>query len=444
MEEAELLKERLQAITVSLHTCAKKSLREQWLLDSTSHNAPGSASSEQQTRSLLLSIYRIEKEIEALEREEAIVSKNESFILERLRAVEKSTQDIIKVEPQPVAAATPHFPQSLTLTTNDPVHLEAPPRKTLFAMQINVNKNMRTGESTVLSTSCLPPEDLQSHPGFKVYDDGRKCVYALHTLEDSGQSGVSELSASEVEQLLKSATMHRQRNLHHNGHTSYCHQPHRLAPNHHRTGHKHNQRNGREIQRGTSFRLPQNNNHCPSHQLRRHQMSAHQLSYTPANDIPLSDYISVDEEEELLCCRLPPSSQRASPTPSPIFGEDTNYTILNAMETGEPITAVFMGFQPAADDSGQGQEFEGALKAELVIIDDDYGKETAETKQEMMNGSVGVVKERRAFLPKPPKHHAGLFNYSISFILVYSTFPVPPSTGESLKQHTYIHEPTPQ
>ncbi|XP_072296544.1 palmdelphin-like [Eucyclogobius newberryi] len=114
MEEAELMKERLQFITekhrvqelirhkkqeldqekLKLKHLKKKSLREQWLSDS-SHNAPGS-SSEQQTRSLLLSIYRVEKEIEALEREEAIVSKNESFILERLRAVEKSTQDIIK------------------------------------------------------------------------------------------------------------------------------------------------------------------------------------------------------------------------------------------------------------------------------------------------------------------------------------------------------------
>lgn len=108
-----------------------------------------------------------------------------------------------------------------------------------------------------------------------------------------------------------------------------------------------------------------------------------QLCYTPGNYIPLSDYISVEEEK--LYCPSPPSyhSHDVNPptalysghthsdrVPSPLYGDDTPYTILNAMETTEPITAIFMGFQTAQDDSGQGQDFEGALKAELVIIED--------------------------------------------------------------------------
>lgn len=40
---------------------------------------------------------RIEKEIEALEREELNISTNEGLILNRLKAIEKSTEDIIKV-----------------------------------------------------------------------------------------------------------------------------------------------------------------------------------------------------------------------------------------------------------------------------------------------------------------------------------------------------------
>lgn len=108
-----------------------------------------------------------------------------------------------------------------------------------------------------------------------------------------------------------------------------------------------------------------------------------QLCYTPLNHIPLRDYISVDEEE--LYCLSPPychshdgnpvtalysSSTHSDRVPSPLFGDDTPYTILNAVDTTEPITAIFMGFQTAQDDSGQAQDFEGSLKAELIIIED--------------------------------------------------------------------------
>lgn len=50
----------------------------------------------------------------------------------------------------------------------------------LFAMEINVTKNLLTGESTVLSTATVPTEELNRHTGLKVFDDGRKCVYALN------------------------------------------------------------------------------------------------------------------------------------------------------------------------------------------------------------------------------------------------------------------------
>lgn len=44
-------------------------------------------------------------------------------------------------------------------------------------------KNLLTGDSTVLSTAAVPPEELIQHTGLKVYDDGRKCVYALNSQE---------------------------------------------------------------------------------------------------------------------------------------------------------------------------------------------------------------------------------------------------------------------
>lgn len=46
-----------------------------------------------------------------------------------------------------------------------------------------MTKNLLTGESTVLSTATVPPEGLNQHAGLKVFDDGRKCVYALNSQE---------------------------------------------------------------------------------------------------------------------------------------------------------------------------------------------------------------------------------------------------------------------
>lgn len=48
-----------------------------------------------------------------------------------------------------------------------------------------MTKNLLTGESTVLSTATVPPEELNQHTGHKVYDDGRKRVYALNSQQVS-------------------------------------------------------------------------------------------------------------------------------------------------------------------------------------------------------------------------------------------------------------------
>uniref|UniRef100_A0A8C9ZXE9 Palmdelphin n=1 Tax=Sander lucioperca TaxID=283035 RepID=A0A8C9ZXE9_SANLU len=196
-----------------------------------------------------LSPIRIEMEVESLEGQESMISAKESFILNRLKAVEK----------------------------------------TLFAMEVNVSKDLLTGTSTVLSTATVPPEALEQHTGRKVYDDGRKCVYALNSQE----SCESQLSASEVEHLLRSATVHRQA--------------------------KHRNPGGRE------------------------------------------EHLYCYHSHDALC---------SSRVPSPLYADDPPYTIINAMETTEPITAIFMGFQTAQDDSMPAKECEDSLKAELVIIED--------------------------------------------------------------------------
>uniref|UniRef100_A0A672HRZ7 Palmdelphin n=1 Tax=Salarias fasciatus TaxID=181472 RepID=A0A672HRZ7_SALFA len=88
-KKLELDQEKLE-----LQRLKTKVLKEQWLLqDSASHNAPNST----QAHSVLCD-QQIEMELDYLEREESMISVNESFILNRLRTVEKSPEDIIKVD----------------------------------------------------------------------------------------------------------------------------------------------------------------------------------------------------------------------------------------------------------------------------------------------------------------------------------------------------------
>ncbi|KAM7378732.1 hypothetical protein PAMP_004335 [Pampus punctatissimus] len=417
-------------------------------------------------------------EIESLEREESLISTNESFILERLKAVEKSPEEIIKEAQNSFVSKTsqvttliPDIPEALSPPAKEHTELNTA-RKTLFAMEINVTKNLLTGENTVVSTAPVAPEEINQHAGLKVYDDGRKCVYALNSQQGSyDQSSVCELSANDVEQLLKSATEHRQvnqKNYHQNnnrreGHCFFILQDDREHGNgrdhgnyllrnnadfnwqrkpldKHEYGHqeshhslqeeRHNQCNLREgrrlgnhkgvghhsghqkdrhyssyqakncysiqedqydnqtsnsIMRSSSSLNGGRANGCPPPISQDHEIVSvcqPQLSYTPDNYIPLCDYVSVDEEE--LYCYSPPSLHSHSyntdsqsytlysgpdRVPSPMYGDNSPYTILNTVETTEPITAIFMGFQTAEDDSGQVQGFEGSLKAELVIID---------------------------------------------------------------------------
>ncbi|XP_032360250.1 mediator of RNA polymerase II transcription subunit 15 isoform X3 [Etheostoma spectabile] len=124
MEEADLLKERLQAITdkrriqeniakkrrqieeekLKLQYIKKKALREQWLMDGLSKQSEEEQEAmrlqaqdeQQQSDHLQSNILRIEKEIEALETQELNISANEEVVLKRLKEVERTAEDIIK------------------------------------------------------------------------------------------------------------------------------------------------------------------------------------------------------------------------------------------------------------------------------------------------------------------------------------------------------------
>ncbi|KAA8580960.1 hypothetical protein FQN60_013918 [Etheostoma spectabile] len=201
MEEADLLKERLQAITdkrriqeniakkrrqieeekLKLQYIKKKALREQWLMDGLSKQSEEEQEAmrlqaqdeQQQSDHLQSNILRIEKEIEALETQELNISANEEVVLKRLKEVERTAEDIIKeLNAEFQADVTHHAPSPfpdipsfipLTPTKESPLRQRASeePKKATFAMEISVEHNKRTGKSQVVSTASIIPETMQ-------------------------------------------------------------------------------------------------------------------------------------------------------------------------------------------------------------------------------------------------------------------------------------------
>uniref|UniRef100_A0A3Q3GIT3 Palmdelphin n=1 Tax=Labrus bergylta TaxID=56723 RepID=A0A3Q3GIT3_9LABR len=197
---------------LKLQYIKKKALREQWLMDGLSQQSEEEQAAmrlqaqdeQQQSDQLQSNILRIEKELEALETQELNISANEEVVLKRLKEVERTTEDIIKVGSNiNFSSFIPFIP---TKSSPIPETGSEEPKKATFAMEISVEHDKRTGKSQVVSTATITPEAIQER-GLKVYDDGRKSVYALHPDGRKKLNGaVGEMTSSEVEELLHQAT----------------------------------------------------------------------------------------------------------------------------------------------------------------------------------------------------------------------------------------------
>ncbi|XP_028290212.1 palmdelphin isoform X3 [Gouania willdenowi] len=248
MEEADLLKERLQAITdkrkiqediakkrreveeekLKLQYIKKKALRDQWLMDGVCQQSEEeqeilrlqAEDEQQQSDQLQSNILRIEKDIEALETQELSISANEEVILKRLKEVERTAEDIIKELKVAAQSDVTHHHSSpdtasfiqLAAKTNSPLSelKKNEQKKASFAIEISVEHNRKTGKSEVVSTATITPETIEEK-GLKVYEDGRKSVYAFQP--DGAKmsaDGSDKMTLEEVEELLHQATEKRQ------------------------------------------------------------------------------------------------------------------------------------------------------------------------------------------------------------------------------------------
>uniref|UniRef100_A0A8D0L6G3 Palmdelphin n=1 Tax=Sphenodon punctatus TaxID=8508 RepID=A0A8D0L6G3_SPHPU len=400
----------------------KKALREKWLLDGLSALTPKEKEEiqrqnhedQQRTKELEQNIHRLEKEIEELEKEELRISTNEVTILKKLKSVERTAEDIIRVKPVDyIYANIPDLPKSfrpsaLKRAAQPGTDDDEDDRRALFTMEIKVEKDMKTGESIVLSTIPLPSDDFKG-TGVKVYDDGRKSVYAVCPTGNATKNGVNELAPVEVEDLLRQATEKNSKSPTEYHEPVYANQfcrpetPHKdqlvQGPNCEETikkeanelGTRHNEfsknKEDRPHSGGNGLALPkvlQPKPHSPG--LQRTERTLH---ISPqSRTIPKEERVEQINFEPLQRMRDKHhevtfrNSENTNERPPKALedNEDVRYSIVKAVpcyvDDTEPVTMVFMGYQRVDDDDEIAVNknlsgYDGIIHAELVVIDDD-------------------------------------------------------------------------
>ncbi|XP_015276949.1 PREDICTED: palmdelphin [Gekko japonicus] len=457
MEEAELLKERFQAITdkrklqeeitqkrlkveeekLKHHYLKKKALREKWLWDGLSTlSAKEQEEMQNQNREdqrrmneLEQNILRLEKEIEDLEQEELTISAKEKAILKKLKSVERTAEDIIKsvkvekVEAREesadfIYANIPDLPKSfrpsaLKRTGHLKTENDEESRKEMFAMEIKVEKDMKTGESTVLSTIPLPSEEFKG-AGVKVYDDGRKSVYAVCTNGGITNNEVDDLAPVEVEDLLRQATEKQSKSPTEYHEPVYANQFCRpttpqqekltQGPNGedasqnkiHRLDHCsepfYNKAKGQTLEDNNLSKSSQENSHSPIP-----QQTERIVQISPPNkmvpNVPrevIQDAFKPvqktrENQHDLTFRNSTNTNERSSPAMQ--SNEDSSYTVVHAMpcyvDDSEPVTMIFMGYQHVEDEEVNKTVcgYNGLIHAELVVIDDDGEEEDSKPEK---------------------------------------------------------------
>ncbi|MBN3296636.1 PALMD protein, partial [Amia calva] len=350
------------------------------------------------------------------------ISTNEGLILKKLKEVEKSAEDIIKeikadIQQDPVKyiySEIPDLPKTYRpkvkkISNPEWEPVNEPDKQALFAMEISVQKDMKTGESQVLSTATVTPEAFQEK-GIKVYDDGRKSIFALRFDGEVTQNGVDQLTPTEVEELLRKATEKKSKTA-----LEY-HEPVFSSPySRPSTPKKHDQQrvtpepNGLQetneryvptkselfYDDGAHFQEDMETwHHIPHRHATKSQPAGqppitrnNQHAFTNGDETHLLQnsqmpiQIPYQDPKENHCAAVFVNSGVSSMQPSTAYAEDPKCDVLHAMPANidgeEPVTMIFMGYQSVDDEEEEQQAmgFEGAIRAELVVIGDDDDNE---------------------------------------------------------------------
>ncbi|XP_048383581.2 A-kinase anchor protein 2-like isoform X3 [Stegostoma tigrinum] len=197
------------------------------------------------------------------------------------------------------------------------------PDGAMYAMEVNVQKDKLTGETKILSTAPLNTEGVHQR-GVAVYDNGSKVVYEVCSGSAVVENGVHHLTTSEVDQL------------------------------------KH--RAGRKNVSGSKY-LPES-------------LTISKSSASPDNTrSPGDSGLKKDMIHKEAKLEMVPKAHHAGKA-------------IHQIPTGEapkasaehPVTMIFMGYQNVEDEEETNKllGYEGAIQAELVLIDEDDEKSLRE------------------------------------------------------------------
>ncbi|NXJ14122.1 PALM protein, partial [Odontophorus gujanensis] len=179
--EIENKRRQLEDDRRQLQHLKSKALRERWLLE----GAPSSTSEEDEamkkqmqedevkTKELEETIQRLERELEALENSSSATSTKENLAEVVAPAKEEKAENIPNV--QKVATLSSLFPAEKKVSSSPMKVVQGTDmmKAAMYSVEITVEKDRVTGETKVLSSTTLLP---QNHcvQGIKVYEDELK------------------------------------------------------------------------------------------------------------------------------------------------------------------------------------------------------------------------------------------------------------------------------
>ncbi|NWX06110.1 PALM protein, partial [Caloenas nicobarica] len=207
--EIENKRRQLEDDRRQLQHLKSKALRERWLLE----GAPASASEEEEamkkqmqedevkTKELEETIQRLEKELEMLENGSSAGSTKENLVEAAAPAREQKAEPVPNAQKSPLGTAKAEKVSSSPMKAVEGTDMM---KAAMYSVEITVEKDRVTGETKVLSSTTLLPQNhcLQ---GVKVYEDELKVVHAVSVEDGALQNGAQPLSSSEVDELLHKA-----------------------------------------------------------------------------------------------------------------------------------------------------------------------------------------------------------------------------------------------
>ncbi|NXJ80779.1 PALM protein, partial [Trogon melanurus] len=217
--EIENKRRQLEDDRRQLQHLKSKALRERWLLE----GAPASASEEDEamkkqmqedevkTKELEETIQRLEKELEMLENGSSAASTKENLAAAAASPVKEEKAEAITNTQKgrcfsPGGHLSSPSPAEKKVSSSPMKAVEGTDmmKAAMYSVEITVEKDRVTGETKVLSSTTLLPQNhcLQ---GVKVYEDELKVVHAVSAEDGALQNGAHPLSSSEVDELLHKA-----------------------------------------------------------------------------------------------------------------------------------------------------------------------------------------------------------------------------------------------